>query len=242
MTFRNHSWKKAKMEKISKPFDGLLRCGECGMMITAENKIKNYKNGTSQSFHYYRCTKKSRVIKCSQPYSATEESIHTQLTTLVKKYTLKNAWAIRMNKKLDEEYKNIAQSSLSEISLKRKEIDNLNSKLQLLLDSYLDQITDKEMYKEKKLELIGNRKTIEEQIISLETQKGYWIEPMRNWISEANGVDQIISTNNKEQLKVLAARIFGSNLYLEDKTVRGDGINGWSALGADRQVASWSLR
>ena len=88
----------------------------------------------------------------------------------------------------------------------------MNSKLQLLLDSYLDQITDKEMYKVKKLELIGNRKTIEEQIINLETQKGYWIEPMRKWVSEANGVDQIISTNNKEQLKVLAVKIFGSNL------------------------------
>ena len=106
----------------------------------------------------------------------------------------------------------------------------MNSKLQLLLDSYLDQITDKEMYKEKKLELIGFRKTLEEQIINLETQKGYWIEPMRKWVSEANGVDQIISTNNKEQLKVLAAKIFGSNLFLENKTVRGDGQKSWSSL------------
>ncbi len=135
-----------------------------------------------------------------------------------------------MNKRLDEEYKNIAQSSLSDISLKRKEIDNLNNKLQLLLDSYLDQITDKEMYKKKKLELMGFRKTLEEQIINLETQKGYWIEPMRNWISEANGVDQIISTNNKEQLKVLAVKIFGSNLFLENKTIRGDGQKSWSSL------------
>ena len=238
---KNKQWSSAKIERINKPFLGLLRCGECGMMITAENKTKKYKNGTSQSFHYYRCTKKSRVVKCSQPYSATEESIHFQLTTLVKKYALKNAWAIKMNKKLDEEYKNIAQSSLSEISLKRKEIDNLNNKLQLLLDSYLEQITDQEMYKKKKLELMGFRKTLEEQIINLENKKGNWIEPMRNWISEAREVDQIISTNNKEQLKVLAKKIFGSNLYLEDKTVRGDGINGWSALGADRQVASLSL-
>ena len=95
------------------------------------------------------------------------------------------------------------------------------------------------MYKVKKLELIGNRKTIEEQIINLETQKGYWIEPMRKWVSEANGVDQIISTNNKEQLKVLAAKIFGLNLYLKDKTVRGIGQNAWSALGADPTRRSW---
>ncbi len=92
---KNKQWSSAKFERISKPFLGLLRCGECGMMITSENKIKNYKNGTSKSFHYYRCTKKSRIVKCSQPYSATEESIHTQIITLLKKYTLKNAWAIK---------------------------------------------------------------------------------------------------------------------------------------------------
>ena len=53
---------------------------------------------------------------------------------------------------------------------------------------------------------------------------------MRNWISEAREVDQIISTQDKEQLKVLAAKIFGSNLYLENKTVRGDGQMSWSSL------------
>ena len=144
-----------------------------------------------------------------------------------------------MNKKLDLEEKDIAQSSFSVISLKRKEIDNLNSKLQLLLDSYLDQITDKEMYKEKKLELIGERKTFEEQIINLQNHKGSWIEPMRDWITEAGEVSQIISGKDKDDKKVLASKIFGSNLYLENKKVRGDGQNAWSALCADPTSRKW---
>jgi hypothetical protein len=36
----NNSWKK---EKVPKAFCGLLRCGECGMMITGEQKTKYYK-------------------------------------------------------------------------------------------------------------------------------------------------------------------------------------------------------
>jgi len=144
-----------------------------------------------------------------------------------------------MQKELDKEQKGSAQSVLDVVSLKRKQIDNLNIKLQLLLDTYLDQIIDKESYKLKKLELFSQKKTLEEQIVNLQNHQGSWIEPMKNWLIEASGVDQIVSTNDKEQLKVLAAKIFGSNLYLKDKTVRGIGQNAWSALGADPTRRSW---
>ena len=235
---KNKQWSKARVERIHKPYLGLLRCGECGMGISGDFKVRNYKNGNCSHFNYYRCTKKSKVIKCLQPHIR-EEDLDNKLITLLKKYALRNDWAIKMNKKLDLEEKDIAQSSFSVISLKRKEIDNLNSKLQLLLDSYLDQITDKEMYKEKKLELIGERKTFEEQIINLQNHKGSWIEPMRDWITEAGEVSQIISGKDKDDKKVLASKIFGSNLYLENKKVRGDGQNAWSALCADPTSRKW---
>ena len=175
---RNHQWQEAKTDRIEKPFLGLLKCGECGMMITGEIATKRYKNGTSTKFRYYRCTRKSKTHRCLQPFIR-EEDLDNQLTTLIKKYHLKKDWAIDINRKLDEEQKDIAQSSLAAISVKRKEIDEINGKLQLLLDAYLDQITDKEDYKDKKLDLVGRKRTLEEQIIRYQTQQGSWIEPMR---------------------------------------------------------------
>ena len=44
------SGKYANIERISKPFLGLLRCGECGMAVTGEIHTKHYKNGNSQIF------------------------------------------------------------------------------------------------------------------------------------------------------------------------------------------------
>ena len=143
---KNKQWKYANIERIQKPFLGLLRCGECGMMITAENKTKRYKNGGFSEYHYYRCTKKNKTIKCSQPFSTTEKSIDSQLTTLLKKYALRCDWANQMLLKLKQEESDISQSSLSLISQKRNEIDNLNTKLKVLLDTYLDQEVDKEIY------------------------------------------------------------------------------------------------
>jgi len=50
--------KGAKREKThSFDFSGLMRCGECGAMVTAEDRIKRQKNGNVHTYVYYHCTK-----------------------------------------------------------------------------------------------------------------------------------------------------------------------------------------
>ena len=44
------------------PFTGMMRCGECGSVITAEEKIKL----SGKSYTYYRCTKKCKDKRCQQ--------------------------------------------------------------------------------------------------------------------------------------------------------------------------------
>ena len=78
--------------------------------------------------------------------------------------------------------------------------------------------------------LMSKKKTIEEQILSLKKNQGNWIEPMRNWIIEAKNVPQVLSSPNLELKKVLAVKIFGSNLFLENKKLRGGGQKSWSSL------------
>ncbi len=227
---RNTQWKYAKVERISKPFLGLLRCGECGMAITGEIHTKHYKNGNSQVFRYYHCTKKSKVVKCMQFGYVRETDLHSQLTTLLKKYTLKKTWANQMLLKLKREESDISQSCLDVICVKRKDLEQIDIKIKLLLDSYLDQIIDKDDFQQKKFELMSKKKTIDEQILSLKKNQGNWIEPMRNWINEAQEVTKVAESADLQLKKVLAVKIFGSNLFLENKTVRGDGQKSWSSL------------
>ena len=239
---RNHQWQESKIQKVFKPFLGLIRCGECGMMVTGDFKNKYYKRTNNHaSYCYYRCTKKNKSIKCSQPHII-ESYLDFQLTTLIKKYSLRNDWASQMLNKLEEEESDVAQSSLDVATIKRREIDKINIKLKFLLDSYLDQIIDKESFQEKKLELASQKKTFEEQILSNQKRQGSWIEPFRNWITEASNVHQIISMQDKQAKKGLALKIFGSNLFLENKKVRGEAQNQWSALRADPTGRSYVPR
>jgi hypothetical protein len=47
-------------------FTGMVKCGKCGCIKTAENKTKRQKNGTVHYYTYYHCTKSERGPRCSQ--------------------------------------------------------------------------------------------------------------------------------------------------------------------------------
>lgn len=61
---------KPKTHKHIFALNGTITCGECMYSVTAEKHTKKYKNGTSQTFGYYRCSKQSKAVKCSQGYLA----------------------------------------------------------------------------------------------------------------------------------------------------------------------------
>ena len=219
--------------KVEKPFLGLLRCGECGMMVTGENQTKYYK-GTNRevTYCYYHCTKKNKLKKCFQPYIR-EDKVESQLSSLLTKVSLRKDWANQMLEKLDKEESDLSQSSNDFVKTKETELTEIKIKLQFVLDSFLDQVIDRESYLTKKEELLSKKKSIEELISGFNKNRFSWLEPMREWINEAKDCDKVATDSDKQAKKALALKIFGSNLYLENKKVRGEAQNQWSALGAD---------
>src|SRR3989338_4590231 len=201
--------------RIPKAFTRLLHCGECGMFITAE---------IQKGHIYYRCTKKSKLKTCTQDY-VREEALNEQVSDLIQKVSLPQDWADQMLTKLKLEVKESSQSCLEFVQKKKEELDKINVKLQLLLDSYLDQIIDRNTYLNKKAELLSQKKTIEEK-------QNDWLEPMKTWVKEAADAANIARGNDLSKKKVLLKKIFGSNIYLSNKKVRGEALNPWAALRA----------
>ncbi|TSC87878.1 MAG: recombinase [Microgenomates group bacterium Gr01-1014_7] len=210
-------------ERVHKPYMGLFKCGECGYMITAEIK---------KGFTYYRCTKKSKTHKCTQLFTR-EEDVDKQLSDNLLTVSLRQDWADKMLDKLCLEEKEVAQSCQVFVQTKKDEIKIISDKLQRLLDSYLDEVIDKDSYLTKKSELLSLKKTLEEQIISFEQTQNVWLEPMKEWIMEAANVANIARGKDLDEKKVLALKIFGSNSTLKDRKVYCEALNQWSALRAD---------
>ncbi|KKQ89912.1 MAG: Recombinase [Candidatus Curtissbacteria bacterium GW2011_GWC2_38_9] len=223
---RSKSWKKPK---VMKAYLGLFQCGECRMMVTAE---------IQKGHIYYRCTKKSKIIKCNQPYIR-EEEVDGQLSKSIEEVSLRQDWADEMLNKLSVEEKDVAQTCRVFVGEKQAEIISINEKLQRLLDSYLDQDIDRNTYLNKKADLLALKKKFEEQISSFQQKQNVWLEPFKNWIVEAANAANTARGEDKEAKKVLAQKIFGSNLTLKDKIVCSEALNQWAALCAAPTTRDW---
>ncbi len=235
-----------KLKKEPQVFCGLLKCGTCGMMITGEYKVKKQKNGNVHEYVYYHCTKKHKTIKCLEP-CIRQEVLDKQLSSLLQKFSLPKDWAEEMRKRLEKDKKKTAQSFVVFVQENREKIRNLQSKLQRLLDSYLEQDIERETYLTKKAEMMSEKKSLEEQIITLEQKQTGWIEPMQEWIKEAENLPKIAQESNLFNKKVACRNIFGSNLVLANrearvsapsgtKTLEKSGQNQWAALAAARKM------
>ncbi len=64
------------------PFRGLIRCGTCGLNITAEHKTNRH----GHRYIYYHCTR-SRVVRCSEPSIELRE-LERQILHFLKRITI----------------------------------------------------------------------------------------------------------------------------------------------------------
>ena len=218
--FDRRKHKRTTKTNTPKPLCGLLRCGSCNMMITGENQIKRQKNGNVHYYTYYHCTKKRKnASRCPEPHIR-QELLDGQLSELLNKYALPDKWTSALNKLLADDEQKAEQSTGVFLAAAQERIGNLHGKLQRLLDSYLDQDIEREIYLAKKAELMSEKKTLEEQNSKLTLAKNAWVEPMRKWIEKANSICKITANDDLLAKKSLCLEIFGSNLFLKNKTAQ----------------------
>ena len=216
--------------KEPKALCGLLTCGECGMMITAE---------TQKGHIYYRCSKKGKP--CTQKYIR-EEELDRQLSSLLQTVSLRSDWASKMLAKLDTEQSEIAQSVTACVRETRTEISVIKSKLERLLDSYLEQDIDRDAYLNKKALLMSDKKSLEEKITDLEHTQSTRLEPMRMWIKSAENLNEIAAAPSLIPKRDAVRDIFRSNAYLTNQSVSATALAPWSFLADSSVSSSWAPR
>ena len=226
-----------KTKNEPQPFCGLLKCGTCGMMITGEYRIKTQKNGTQHFYTYYHCTKKRRNFKCPEPCIRQEE-LDKQISSLLQKVSLPQNWAEKLLTRLEIDKAKSAQSVSAFVQEAGEKIKTINVKLQQLLDGYLEQDIEREIYRQEKAKLLSEKKSLEEQKVRFEQKQNDWVEPMEKWLNYAQNLEKIAKNSDLLQKKVAAKEIFGSNLFLSGREARvsapsgeeNEAKNQWAAL------------
>ena len=232
-----------QVEKIERPrqkghnfaFAGLATCGECGAAITAEQHIKKYKNCTSQTFIYYRCTKKLKP--CTQKY-VSELELEPQIRKIVRDCGLHENWEPYFEKWITAtEVKDRLAVEVEEKQI-GEQIQESEIKLNRLLDGYLDQVIEPEIYKQKKNELFDEKLKLEEKKSQVEKNGSIWLEPMREFVNCALQAQKIArAENNCHDLRVMAKKV-GSNFFLMNRRLSADLNYAFAALSAEAGAAS----
>ncbi len=195
-------------------YTGLMKCGNCGCSITAEEKTKIQKNGNVHHYVYYHCTKKKGEIKCLEP-SIEKKELEKQIKDYLLKIHLPEKlkdWAIKYlqekNKNDSEIDARVKKSIENTLASNRRQLDNL-TKLRIK-----DLISDKEYLKQKE-ELLKEKITLEEKLKRTDEDTQCLTLSKETFIFSCYA--KFWFENGSLEEKRLILRILGSNLQIARK-------------------------
>lgn len=195
-------------------FTGLIRCGECGCAITAEDKVKRQKNGNIHYYTYYHCTKR-KDLPCNQKtirLEALEEQIAQVLETFEIPEEFKE-WALDILQK-----ENVTAFESQRVIQKnnQKEYEDCITKIDALIDMRASKEITLEEFQTKKQKLIKEKDSLLRLLNSSDENIDNWIEKAEQIFTFAEIARyKFISGTIDDKRAVLAS--IGSNLLLKDR-------------------------
>lgn len=200
-------------------FTGMIRCGECGSMITAEESLRvNKTNSDVRHYVYYRCTKKNKETKCSQHYIKIED---------LEKYVDKYLTTIE----LDDEFIKWASNHMQEINQQEtqnqnkifgslhEEKESVRKQLGTLTDMRMKELIDDKEYLELKEKLVTQKNKIAEKLGDADTSADNWLELMEQTFNFCHNARLWFKNGTPDDKKIIL-RTIGSNLLLKDKILQ----------------------
>ncbi len=197
------------------PFTGMIRCGECGLMVTAEKRTNRY----GYHYVYYHCTKKRLDHRCSQPYISAK-ALDAAFEAFLSEHTISEQhhnWIVarirtaKTEKTLGftEEKRALSQA----IEDTGRYLENL-TRLRVR-----DLISDTE-FSEQRNQLLAQRLELEQKLASV-GNADQWVEPALAVVWFSNQALNLYRSGDGALKRQIISTI-GSNLTLTSKIVSID--------------------
>jgi site-specific DNA recombinase len=196
-------------------YTGMIRCGECGFAVTAEEKINRH----GSHYIYYHCSKRNLTVQCRQAYLRLEE-VEEQISEFLSEITPPKElhdWAVaRLSKGMQSDAKD-QEAQLN--SLEQAKAANARELTNLTKLRIRDLLSDDE-YVQQRSDLERTQVSLAQRIEEMQ-KRVQRFEPAKEIISFNESVATYFSTANT-QTKRLILTIVGSNLSLKDKMLNID--------------------
>lgn len=209
---------KPKPEAHMFPYTGMIRCGECGCMVTAENKTKRNKNGNVHYYTYYHCTK--RKGPCSQKCLEVKELEKQVSDTLGSIHTPPefHSWAMKW---LQNENGREAADRNAILANQQKNYDACLRKIDALIDMRAAGEISEEEFARKKSILNQEKSKLHELLNDTDARVDSWLQTADQVLTFARDAREAFIERGEHARKVFLSAL-GSNLLLKDKIISID--------------------
>lgn len=220
------------MESDPFPYRGLVKCGECGCLITYARRVKRQKNGNVHTYEYCYCTRKRRDTQCSQTMShssITPQELTQAIRDEISKYTIIDEFFQWTCQYLDEFHESEAKSREHILDIQTQAIKRTEAELNSLQRALYKGMIEEPFYKSEKKELedrlILLRGQFEDQQNSNKRQRQL-LEKYFNFARYAK--EDFESDDDLKKKEVLS--IIGQNLLFKDGKLGFEAIKYLSPL------------
>lgn len=201
---------RPKPQKHSFAFTGMIRCGACGLFVTAEKKVNRF--GTH--YVYYHCSKRRMGYRCHEPSIEVEE-LERQVVNFLGDLSLPaelNAYLVSevaqeqaRNEELAHAGLKSLNAALHDLSLQLSELTSLRLRGLLSDDEFL---REREKLQREELKLKSRREA--------QQRDENWFEPLNDLVFFPSKAVSWFMKGERDDKRLILETV-GSNLTLQDK-------------------------
>jgi site-specific DNA recombinase len=196
-------------------YTGMIRCGNCGLAVTAEEKVNRF----GYHYTYYHCTKRRGSAVCREPYTPLSK-LEEEMERFLESITISDemhAWAMKRIERQSENVKQTADADRMALEKAFKDNDTALRNLRQL--RVRDQITDAEFTSDREA-LETERLRLQEQLAERNPADAF--EPAKLFVSFCNrGLTWF--REGDDEVRRLIIETAGSNPLLKARELTIDG-------------------
>lgn len=212
-------------------YRGLIRCAECGCIVTPEKKTKP----SGKTYHYYHCTQYKGKHGAEW---LSEKSLTTQFSNLFSQLTVPTDVADDIVKSLKSSHSDKVEFHDNMLKRYQNDYDMYENRITKMYEDKLDGSITQSFYDEKRIEYRKKQKAINEKIAKLHiADEEYYLnsEYILKLVTNAKSLFESSEPEEKRMLLKMSLQ----NLTLDGKKVRYDWINPFNKIAFCVSRSAW---
>jgi site-specific DNA recombinase len=201
---------RPKPSKRCFAFTGMIRCGACGLMVTAEEKLNRF----GSHYTYYHCSRRRLPVHCRQP-SVELRNLERQIASFLKVHSLSQRVYQIVSDAQAEHDPDGEEGDRAKIASLEKALRDTTGELSELTNLRLRKLLSDEEFLHKREELEHNRLRLVEHLKQAEEQMVRF-EPLEDLITFNNRAADWFLRGDCQSKRIILETV-GSNLFLKDK-------------------------